>query len=59
MEPFSAAFLSSLSGKLSANVANSLTGALKRQIAGTPAQQALERLPARRSGRPYRPEHGR
>ena len=43
MEPFSAAFLSSLSGKLSTNVANSLTGALKRQIAGTPAQQALER----------------
>ena len=42
MEPFSAAFLSTLSGKLAANIAASLTGPLKRQIAGTPAQQAVE-----------------
>ena len=43
MEPFSAAFFSTLSGKLAGNVAASLTGPLKRQIAGTPAQQAVER----------------
>ena len=43
MEPFSAAFLSTLANKLAGNVASGLTGALKRQIAGTPAQQAMER----------------
>ena len=43
MEPFSAAFFSSLAGKLAGNVADSLTGPLKRQVAGTPAQQAVER----------------
>ena len=43
MEPFSAAFLSSLANKLAGNVAGSLTGALKRQVAGTAAQQAVER----------------
>ena len=43
MEPFSAAFLTTLAGKLAGNVAASLTGPLKRQIAGTPAQQAIER----------------
>ena len=42
MEPFSAAFLSTLSGKLAANIAANLTGPLKRQIAGTPAQQGVE-----------------
>ena len=42
MEPFSAAFFSTLAGKLAANVAGSLTGPLKRQIAGTPAQGAVE-----------------
>ncbi len=43
MEPFSAAFLTTLAGKLAGNVAGSLTGALKRQVAGTAAQQAVER----------------
>ena len=43
MDPFSAAFLTTLAGKLTGNVAASLTGPLKRQIAGTPAQQAVER----------------
>ena len=43
MDPFSAAFLTTLAGKLAGNVAASLTGPLKRQIAGTPAQQAVER----------------
>ncbi len=38
MEPFSAAFLTTLAGKLAGNVAGSLTGALKRQVAGTAAQ---------------------
>mgnify|MGYP003380578543 CR=1 FL=1 len=45
MDPFSAAFLTTLAGKLTGNVAASLTGPLKRQIAGTPAQQAVERSP--------------
>ena len=33
MEPFSAAFLSTLSGKLAANIAANLTGPLKPQRA--------------------------
>ncbi len=43
MEPFSAAFLSGLAANLSKGVVNSLTGALKRQVSGTPVQAALER----------------
>ena len=43
MDPFSAAFLSGLASNLAKGVAGSLTGTLKRQVAGTPAHQALER----------------
>ena len=43
MGPFSAAFLSGLAANLTTGVVNSLTGMLKRQVSGTPAQAALER----------------
>lgn len=43
MDPFTAAVLTSLSVKLTETVAKKLSGKLKNQVLGTPAQQALER----------------
>lgn len=43
MDPFSAAVLAQLTADLTEGVVRSLGGALKRQLSGTPEQQALER----------------
>ncbi len=43
MEPFSAAFLSSLTAGLAQGVVSSLARATRQKIAGSPAQEALER----------------
>ncbi|MBW7959696.1 MAG: SUMF1/EgtB/PvdO family nonheme iron enzyme [Candidatus Promineofilum sp.] len=43
MDPFSATVLAQLTADLTGGVVSSLSGALKRQLSGTPEQQALER----------------